>query len=330
MVREKVYSKGQHSLRHKHSQGNGGIRGNPVERNRGSLALLAEACVCTYNVLLGASPRRAMSDPTRREFLKSTTAAVAAGAMMRGTTAASEAESKPPQAASSGSIPPHRELPIDGVHAYTDKLSVHAGESIRFHLSGTLPYEFQVCRLGTDVDSPREDEVLQSWRVNDPIMQPIHPGSYIEVEKGLSAENPIHAMTLECWIRLWNLPERQGVITQLDPKRPDGYGLLVEPDGSVVFFLGGGPKDVDATHRTVHSTGPGLLSKPGKKGDFTMPPAHWHHVVATFNGTHKAIFVDGRRVGRWKVGGGGRVGDCAGPTAARRRLRSRWSGGRFS
>ena len=60
-------------------------------------------------------------------------------------------------------IPPHRPLTVEGVHAYTDRVSVAAGESIRFHVSSSHPYELQVCRLGTDVDSPSRDEILHSF-----------------------------------------------------------------------------------------------------------------------------------------------------------------------
>ncbi len=56
-------------------------------------------------------------------------------------------------------IPPHRPLTIEGIHAYTDRVSVAAGETIRFHVSSSHPYELQVCRLGTDVDSPARDEL---------------------------------------------------------------------------------------------------------------------------------------------------------------------------
>jgi len=89
-------------------------------------------------------------------------------------------------------------MALEGVHVYTDALSVAAGEAVRFYLSGTLPCKFQVCRLGQDVDSPLEDEVLQSWRVDDPVMQPIHPGSYIEIAKPLRADRELRALTLEC------------------------------------------------------------------------------------------------------------------------------------
>ena len=91
-------------------------------------------------------------------------------------------------------IPPHQPLPLEGVHAYTDKLSVAAGETIRFHVSSTHPYRLEVCRLGLDMDSPHTDEVLHTWKVDEPVMQPIHPGSYVHVEKGLDADEPERAV----------------------------------------------------------------------------------------------------------------------------------------
>ena len=202
-------------------------------------------------------------------------------------------------------------MPLDGVHAYTDRLSVAAGETIRFQVSSTHPYEFQVCRLGLDVEGPSQDEVLQTWRVDDPVMQPIHPGSYIYVEQGLAVDQELQAITLECWVRLWNVTGKQAVITQWDETRLDGYGLFVREDRSVEFYLGG----MQPNGETTHNTQAGIFTVPGKKDtSFTVPPAkRWHHLVATFDGNHKRIFVDGRQVGQWKVFLRGRVKPGAAP-----------------
>ena len=51
-------------------------------------------------------------------------------------------------------IPPHRPLTDEGIHAYANRVSVAAGDVINFYVSSSYPYELQVCRLGTDVDSP--------------------------------------------------------------------------------------------------------------------------------------------------------------------------------
>ena len=245
-----------------------------------------------------------MSHPTRRGFLKSTSAAIAAGALP-GCVSQAERSAGKPASVSRRSIPPHLPISPEGVHAYTDRPSVAAGDTIRFHVSSTLPHEFQICRLGPDVETPGQDEVLQSWRVDHPAMQPIHPGSYIHVEQGLRADREIRAITLECWVRMWNGSGWQGVITQFDEGQPDGFGLFVNEDFAVAFCAGGEPSIQEAAHRSA----PGLLTRPGEKDTiFTMPPARWHHVAATVDGTRARIFVDGRGVGEWTLRGPLRAG----------------------
>ncbi|HWB11566.1 MAG TPA: AAA family ATPase, partial [Pirellulales bacterium] len=100
-----------------------------------------------------------------------------------------------------GSLPAVRPLPLEGIHAYADRASAAAGETVRFYVSATHPYEFQVCRLAGDVDGPGADAVLFTQRVDEPVMQPIHPGSYIHIDRGLGDE-AIAAVSLECWLRL--------------------------------------------------------------------------------------------------------------------------------
>ena len=247
-----------------------------------------------------------MFDPNRRDFLKSSSAAVAAGTVL-GTDA--RVTGAQPQRPTEAGIPPHRPLPLDEVHTYTNRLSVAAGETIDFHISSTYPYEFQVCRLGPDVESPSQDEVLQSWQVAEPVMQPIHPGSYIHVESSLPTNQDLHAVTLECWVRLWNVTGKQGVITQRDQTQSGGYGLHVREDRAVEFYLAG-----LQFGKETHSTRPGSLTGPGEKDDsdyFRISPAkQWHHLVATFDGTHKRIFIDGHRAGQWKITGRVKVPDA--------------------
>ena len=102
-----------------------------------------------------------MSGQSRREFLQTTSSALAAGSFLANTSPQVEADQARPGVSTGRGIPSHQPLPLEGVHAYTDKLSVAAGETIRFHVSSTLPYQLEVCRLGLDMDSPHTDEVLQ-------------------------------------------------------------------------------------------------------------------------------------------------------------------------
>ena len=122
-----------------------------------------------------------MIDPTRREFL-ATAGATIASAKIAG---AGDARARHVRAQLGTNplrtrFPPHRPLTVEGIHAYTDRVSVAAGETIRFHVSSSYPYELQVCRLGTDVDSPSiaTRSCIRSAR-RRPAVQPIHPGSYL-------------------------------------------------------------------------------------------------------------------------------------------------------
>ena len=45
-------------------------------------------------------------------------------------------------------LPPHRGLHVPGVHGYTDRKSVAAGEVVRFHLSSDVPCTLSLCQLG--------------------------------------------------------------------------------------------------------------------------------------------------------------------------------------
>ncbi len=83
----------------------------------------------------------------------------------------------------SRSIPPHRPLVVPGVHGYTRSKTVHAGEPIDIHISSDRPYHLSVCRLGPDPDSRREDTVVADLGASPARVQPIHPGSYIHVER---------------------------------------------------------------------------------------------------------------------------------------------------
>ena len=74
-----------------------------------------------------------------------------------------------------------REQRVPGVHVYSMRESVSAGDEIPFCVSADRPYGFTVVRLGHDPDSPDKDEVLHRFDAIEPRVQPIHPGSYILV-----------------------------------------------------------------------------------------------------------------------------------------------------
>ncbi len=246
----------------------------------------------------------------RREFMKAASAAWVAGAIAPSAGPAFGAGEL--VAAGPPEIPAHRPLPLVGVHAYADRVSVPAGGTIRFFVSSTVPYEFQICRLGTDPEGPDGDEVLRSLTVDRPVAQSIHPGSYIHVDRGLPPDRTLPGLSMECWVRLWDLAGEQGLMGQFDATQGGGFALLVRRDGSVGFYLGdGGPVRAEWLHRTepkvltrTETTPPAVPTptRPAGGGRFAKL-SRWHHVVAVFDGQFKEVWVDGRRAGRWAFSG---------------------------
>ncbi|HEY2952429.1 MAG TPA: LamG domain-containing protein, partial [Verrucomicrobiae bacterium] len=184
-------------------------------------------------------------------------------------------------------IPPHRPLLLAGVHAYADAQSVTAGQTISFCVSSTVPYRLSVCRLGLKVDDPASDLVLHEFVESGPEVQPIHPGSYVHVAKRLN--KPMRAMTLECWVRPWKTDVHAALIGQMDFRNSSGFGLFLNSSGGVSLALGEG---TNSRAEWLHCTAGGLL-KTGR----------WYHVVGSWNGQEKAVWLDGEKVASWPYGG---------------------------
>ena len=199
-----------------------------------------------------------------------------------------------------------RALELAGLHAYAEKV-VTAGETIHFRTSSTVPYEFSICRLGLTVDDPAGDEVLWTSRQTEPVRQPIHPGSFVHVDKPLAESEPITRLTLECWVRPWRLNAPQTLVSQFTYPAACGYGLFLDGAGRVQFYLGDG-----GVHRPEGSLdGPALSHR------------EWQHVVGTWDGKMKTLWVNGRRVAEQAFAGqvkGGasplRLGACGRAGAA--------------
>ena len=186
----------------------------------------------------------------------------------------------PVSSASKEEIPPHHEINLPGLHAYAQK-SIAAGEEIEFRVSSAVPYDFAVVKLGDDPENRDADPVLQSFVEKQPQTQPIHPGSYLQVAKALPVERSLSQLTLECWVRPFQLAGWQGLVTQHDYPEHCGIGLFLS-GGKIVFGTGsGGAYDASAFQQTK----PGLIK------------AHrWHHLVGSWDGKKKRIYVDGKLV----------------------------------
>jgi hypothetical protein len=224
---------------------------------------------------------------TRREFLQrsatlAATSALPLSAATSGTPAASSAATS-----SAAPIPTHRALAVPGVHAYPLEHSVPAGGTLELCVSNSVPYRLEICRLGLQVDDPAGDAVVAKFETSPPNPQPIHPGSYLAIEKNIG--EPLRGFTLECWVRPWDLSRLQGVISQEDKDADDGFALGVGKDGYVGFFLGDG---VSPDEKVVHRTRLGVLAVD-----------RWHHLVGTWDGTHKRVYVNGQELGSWEFAG---------------------------
>src|SRR5688572_10785512 len=134
-----------------------------------------------------------MQKTSRRRFLKAAGAGVA-GVALR------------PWQALAGAGLAQNSLVVPGVHLYTSQQSVAAGQTMRFHVSSSVPYVLSVVRLGLQVDDPAGDEVLREFPQEMGAVQPIYPGSYVQIDKAI--KGPLSALSLECWVRPWKLRRR--------------------------------------------------------------------------------------------------------------------------
>jgi len=219
------------------------------------------------------TPAGTMLKQNRRQFLRETGLGAASLATLawRG-----QAQPNRRSKASSHSRP----LYVPGIHAYTDRESYSSGEQITFFVSSTVRYHLSICRLGTDVDNPQTDHILHHFPEASPRPQAIHPGSFVHIPQGF--RKPFRALTVECWVRPWGKNVRGGLITQYDYPDRCGFGLFLNGAGGVDFYLGEGGM---FSGRWLISGGAGQV----KSGQ-------WQHILATWTGKEKTIWLDGKAV----------------------------------
>src|SRR5262245_59230589 len=164
-------------------------------------------------------------------------------------------------------IPPHRSIALPGVHAYASAKSVHAGESIEFFVSSEVPYRLSI-RKPTHIDGDVGDEVLHTFPAARPWVQPITPGSYIHVERGLPEQQTHAEFSVELWVKPWALGRRQALIGQFNYPEHCGFGLFLDEAGAAEFYVGDGSTFRDAA--VVRGT--------------ALAVQVWHHVVGTWDG----------------------------------------------
>lgn len=224
---------------------------------------------------------------TRRDFLQQTGIGLAAAALTRPLPGTAETVLEPDE-----SLPPHRPLEVPGVHAYPAEHSLHAGEVLRLHVSASVPYELAICRLGPRFDDPQAEEVLVRFPEQLPAPHPIHPGSYIHIPKHIA--EGIDAFTIEIWIRPWRISRNQAVISQYDYPHRCSAALMINDKGQLSFYLGDGGR---YREEWEHISEPNSLHIPSAKNPGDI---RWHHIVATWDGQHKRLYVNGKQLGEWR------------------------------
>jgi len=215
---------------------------------------------------------------TRREFIKRTGFAVAS-------TAALALKPQAFGAAAESKIPPHHALQVKGVHAYTDRESVAAGDSISFHVSSSVSSRLSVCRLGLKVDDPSGDEVLQRFNRIAAKMQPVFPGSYVHIENGL--EGRFAEFSFECWIRPWKVAATAAIISQYDYPKRCGFALFLNPDLTVSSYFGDGGVFKPALLRVCSKV--------------RLKHQQWHHLVVVKMYASCELWLDGKSVDHWPL-----------------------------
>lgn len=218
-----------------------------------------------------------MSPDHRRDFLKAAAAGLASASLLPTLSVRAREESGPGPAAG---LPPHEPLAVPGLHAYAQR-SLVAGETLQLRVSSSVPYELQICRLGRRVDDLASDELLHTLTAGSPTQQPIHPGSYVHVARGLEREVALPGVSIEVWLRPWRVSgPPQAIVSQLDQELPGGFALWLDEQGRLRFWIGGDDRP---------ELSESIQTRP-------LELRRWHHVVATWAGQGASLWLNGVKV----------------------------------
>ena len=165
-----------------------------------------------------------------------------------------------------------RAIDVSGFHAYPDRHSLRAGERLQLHVSSTIPYRLQICRLGPAIDDRSQDEVCHRFPDRPAVAQPIHPGSCVVIERGLPADFLQSEFAVELWLRPFLTAESQTILSQDSTLGP--FGLSLTATKEVQVRLGA----------------EFLLQTPA------LPTLKWSHVVLNCTAAHLEIWLDSQRL----------------------------------
>jgi N,N-dimethylformamidase len=169
--------------------------------------------------------------------------------------------------------------------AYADEISVRPGGRIKVMVScpGTDRFRADVRRIiqgDVNPEGPGYRDEPVEIDLGGPFpgrVQPIHPGSYVEVARSEPAAS-LESFT----IALMTAPSmpnggRQALVCHRDPANGAGFSLHLDDDGRVRLDVGNGNGD-----------------EAGVCSGRSMLPQHWYLVVATFDAASETMQIEQR------------------------------------
>jgi len=171
---------------------------------------------------------------------------------------------------------------------YSDLLTVRPGQTIRFMVSSqAASYEATLVRLRHTDRNPAgpgfKTEPLESTFAGEypGHEQAIQAGSYVEVPHN-DTLTLSDGFTLEAWIYP-TTPDSgtQGLVTRFSGTQ--GYGLMIDEDGSLALWLGNG------TEIEKIGLGVPLLAR------------HWYFVSASYDARHREATVQHKLLSQWPI-----------------------------
>src|SRR5271168_5207439 len=135
------------------------------------------------------------------------------------------------------------------IHGYSDRISVTAGERIKFMVSveNASRYRAEIVQLingDADPAAPGPKEELIPSPVSGEYpgrYQPIHAGSHVLVDDGDNLLNVGIAITIHAFI-MPATPAKgaQGIVTRWDPERGMGWALVIDEHSRLSLWIGDG------------------------------------------------------------------------------------------
>ena len=186
-------------------------------------------------------------------------------------------------------------------------------------MSSSYPYELEICRLGTDVDSTARDETLHSFGRSAP--QPSSrsiPAHTCIVEKRLDPRTALAGLTLEIWVRRWRTvgpPGDHRPVRRTESRAASDCSST--KTGRSAFILGDRRR---VSRANLHTTATwaahdgdqsaGAQDFRGQHAELGASKPVASRGGAALDGESKQVWVDGGEVASWKSHGPIRPGDA--------------------